>query len=484
MPGENIALLRQQALVAGQWVDALEGSTTTVTNPATGEELGSVPNLSREQVSQAIDSAQNAFVGWSRLTAHARAEVLRRWHVLIDEHREELAYLMTLEQGKPLAESRAEIDYANAFIQWFAEEGIRAYGKVIPTYNNDRRVVLVKQPVGVCAAITPWNFPAAMITRKVAPALAAGCTMIVKPAMETPFTALAMADLGMQAGLPNGVLSVVTGDAQEIGAELTSNSTVRKLSFTGSTAVGKLLMGQCAPSMKRLSLELGGNAPLIVFDDADMETAVQGCMDSKYRNTGQTCVCANRILVQADIYDDFCAELAKASSKLTVGSGLDEASVLGPLISEKALEKVDAIVEDARQLGAKVLAGGKHHDLGGLYYEPTVISSLTPKMRAWSEEIFGPVAAVARFETEEEAIRLANDTPYGLAAYFFTRDMARSWRVGEALQTGIVGVNTGRISSPAVPFGGVKESGIGREGGFCGIDEYLDLKSLTFSGIN
>lgn len=484
MPGEKIALLRQQALAGGQWVDALDGSTTAVINPATGEQLGTVPNISRGQVSLAIDSAQNAFIEWSRLTSHARAGILRRWHVLIDKHREDLAHLMTLEQGKPLAESLAEIDYANAFIQWFAEEGIRAYGKVVPTYNNDRRVVLVKQPVGVCAAITPWNFPAAMITRKVAPALAAGCTMIVKPAMETPFTALAMADLGMQAGLPEGVLSVITGNAKEIGAELTGNSTIRKLSFTGSTAVGKLLMGQCAPGMKRLSLELGGNAPLIVFDDADIEIAVQGCIDSKYRNTGQTCVCANRILVQADIYDDFCAELAKASSELTVGSGLDEASVLGPLISEKALAKVDAIVEDARQHGAKVLTGGKHHDLGGLYYEPTVISSLTPEMRAWSEEIFGPVAAVARFETEEEAIRLANDTPYGLAAYFFTRDMARSWRVGEALQTGIVGVNTGRVSNPAVPFGGVKESGIGREGGFCGIDEYLDLKSLTFSGIN
>jgi len=356
--------------------------------------------------------------------------------------------------------------------------------EVLPTYNNDRRVVLIKQPVGVCAAITPWNFPAAMITRKVAPALAAGCTMIVKPAMETPFTALAMADLGMQAGLPAGVLSVVTGDAEEIGAELTGNSVVRKLSFTGSTAVGKLLMAQCAPTMKRLSLELGGNAPLIVFDDADIETAVQGCMDSKYRNTGQTCISANRILVQANIHDDFCAALAEASSRLCVGPGLDDSSQQGPLINHKALEKVESILEDALQLGAKVHTGGKRHSLGGLYYQPTVISSLTPQMRAWSEEIFGPVAAVTRFETEDQAIRLANNTPYGLAAYFFTRDMARSWRVGEALQTGIVGVNTGKVSSPVVPFGGVKESGIGREGGFCGIDEYLDLKSLTFSGID
>jgi succinate-semialdehyde dehydrogenase/glutarate-semialdehyde dehydrogenase len=425
---------------------------------------------------RAIDAAERAWKPWRELTAGTRGSFLRRWHDLMRANQEDLARIMTAEQGKPLAESRGEIAYAASFIEWFAEEGRRVYGDLIPPHQTDKRILVLRQPVGVCAAITPWNFPAAMITRKAGAALAAGCTLVVKPAAETPLSALALAVLAERAGIPPGVLNVVTGEAVSIGGELTRNPVVRKLSFTGSTAVGRLLMRQCADTLKKLSLELGGNAPFIVFDDADPDAAVEGVMQSKYRNTGQTCVCANRILVQDGIYDAFAERLAVRVAELRVGPGTEEGVSQGPLISGDALAKVEAHIADALAKGARVVTGGGRHELGGTFFQPTVIRDVTPAMRIASEETFGPVAPLFRFRTEGEAVDMANDTEYGLAAYFYSRDLSRVWRVLEGLEYGMVGVNTGLISTPVAPFGGVKQSGLGREGSRHGIDEYLEMK--------
>ncbi|HEY4210111.1 MAG TPA: NAD-dependent succinate-semialdehyde dehydrogenase [Steroidobacteraceae bacterium] len=470
-------LLRTQAFINGQWTGADEGGTVPVLNPATGETLGTVPNMSAAETRRAIEAAAAAFPAWAARTAQDRSIILRRWFNLMLENREDLATLMTAEQGKPLSESRGEIGYAAAFIEWFAEEGKRLYGEIIPPHQADKRLLVLRQPVGVVGAITPWNFPAAMITRKAAPALAAGCTFVCKPATQTPFSALAMAELGARAGIPPGVLNFITGrNSAAIGGELTSNPTVRKITFTGSTEVGKKLMVQSAATMKKISLELGGNAPFIVFEDADLDAAVAGAIASKYRNTGQTCVCANRLLVQAPVYDAFTAKLVAAVSALRVGDGLKGATEQGPLIDAKALAKVEEHIADALSKGAKIAAGGKRHALGGTFYEPTVITNATPQMLMAREETFGPVAPLFRFETEAEAIRMANDTEFGLAAYFYTRDLSRSWRVAEALQYGIVGLNTGLISTEVAPFGGIKESGVGREGSRHGILDYTELK--------
>ncbi len=473
------ALFRQQCYVAGSWIDADSGAASIITNPATGATLGRVPDLGAAETRRAIEAARAALPGWRAWTASARATILRGWFELLLEHREDLAVLMTLEQGKPLAEARGEIGYAAGFIEWFAEEGKRVYGDVIPTPWPDRRILALKEPVGVCAAITPWNFPAAMIARKAGAALAAGCTMVVKPAPQTPFSALALAVLAERAGLPAGVLNVVTGPAQAIGDEILDNPLVRKLSFTGSTRTGKYLMQRCAGTLKRLSLELGGNAPFIVFDDADLDAAVAGALTSKYRNSGQTCVCANRFLIQDGIYDAFAAKLTQAvREQLKVGNGLEPGVMQGPLIDAAALAKVERHVADALAQGAKVLTGGQRHALGGTFYEPTVLAEVTPAMLVAREETFGPVAPLFRFQTDAEAIRLANATEFGLAAYFYSRDLSRAFRVAEALQYGMVGVNTGLISTEVAPFGGVKESGFGREGSKYGIEEYLDLKYL------
>jgi succinate-semialdehyde dehydrogenase/glutarate-semialdehyde dehydrogenase len=478
-------LFRQQAFVAGRWVDAEGGQVKQVFNPANGQLIGTVPNCTATEARTAIEAADKALADWRSRTAKARAQVLRKWFDLIMANQEDLAVLMTVEQGKPLAESRGEIAYAASFIEWFAEEGKRVYGDVIPSHGPDKRIVVLKQPIGVCAAITPWNFPTAMITRKVGPALAAGCTMVVKPSELTPYSALALCVLAERAGLPAGVLSVVTGDPKPIGEEFTSNPLVRKLSFTGSTAVGKLLMSQCAGTVKKLSLELGGNAPFIVFDDADLEAAVNGAIASKYRNAGQTCVCANRIYVQSGIYDRFAARLAEKVAEMKVGNGLDQGTVIGPLIEEKAVAKVEEHVSDAVSKGAKVVIGGKRPEGGkGYFYLPTVLTDIKPGMRVLREETFGPVAPLMKFETEEEAIQLANATEFGLAAYFYSRDLARVWRVAEALECGIVGINEGIISTEVAPFGGVKESGIGREGSKYGIDDYLEIKYLCIGGVS
>ncbi len=477
-------LFRQQCYVGGRWRDAGDGARIEVINPATAEVLGSVPAMTREDTRAAVEAAQEAYAGWRERTAKERAKLLRAWYELIMQHQEDLARLMTAEQGKPLVESRGEIAYGASFIEWFAEEGKRAYGDVIPTPQADRRLVVIKEPVGVVAAITPWNFPCAMITRKVGPALAAGCTAVVKPASATPYSALALAELAERAGIPPGVLNIVTGSAGVIGEELTSNPTVRKLSFTGSTEVGKKLMAQCAATVKKLSLELGGNAPFIVFDDADLDAAVTGVLASKYRNTGQTCVCANRVLVQDGIYEVFAARLAAAVAALTVGNGLQEGVTQGPLIDRNALVKVERLVADAVEQGARVVSGGKRHALGGTFYEPTVLADVTDEMIIAREEIFGPVAPLYRFRSEAEAIAMANDTPYGLASYFYSRDIGRCWRVAEQLEYGIVGVNEGIISNEVAPFGGVKESGIGREGSRYGIDEFLEIKYLCLGGID
>jgi succinate-semialdehyde dehydrogenase/glutarate-semialdehyde dehydrogenase len=447
-----------------------------VMNPATGAVLGSVPKMGVGETRRAIDRAEAAWGGWRAMMAGERAAILRRWHDLILDNREDLARLMTAEQGKPLAEARGEVEYAASFIEWFAEEGRRIYGDTIPQHQGDKRNLVLKQPVGVSAAITPWNFPAAMITRKAAAALAAGCSMVVKPAEDTPFTALALCELAEQAGMPPGVLSVVTGNPEEIGGELTSNPKVRKLSFTGSTEVGKLLMRQCADTLKKLSLELGGNAPFIVFDDADLDQAVEGAMASKYRNSGQTCVCANRLLVQNGIYEAFAEKLARAMERLNVGEGVEEGVNQGPLINQAAVEKVEAHIADAVARGGRVVVGGARHPRGGTFFQPTLLTHITSDMRIAREEIFGPVAPLYRFSTEQEAIAMANDTEYGLAAYFYTQNLGRSWRVSEALEYGIVGINTGIISTTVAPFGGMKASGIGREGSKYGIDEYLEIK--------
>ena len=476
---KDIGIFHQQCFIDGGWLDADSGESIVIRNPATGETLGTVPKMGAAETRRAIEAAHVALPGWRALTAQARATILRRWFNLLLEHQEDLATLMTSEQGKPLAEARGEIAYAASFIEWFAEEGKRVYGEVIPTPWPDRRILTLKEPVGVCAAITPWNFPAAMIARKAGAALAAGCTMVVKPAPQTPFSALALAVLAERAGLPAGVLNVVTGPAQIIGDEILDNPLVRKLSFTGSTRTGKYLMQRCAGTLKRLSLELGGNAPFIVFDDADLDAAVAGALASKYRNSGQTCVCANRFLIQDGIYDAFAAKLTQAvRTQLKVGNGLEPGVMQGPLIDAAALAKVERHVADAVARGANVLTGGRRHALGGTFYEPTVLSEATQEMLVAREETFGPVAPLFRFHTDAEAIQWANTTEFGLAAYFYSRDLGRVFRVAEALQYGMVGINTGLISTEVAPFGGIKESGFGREGSKYGIEEYLNLKYL------
>jgi len=472
------SLLRQQCYVDGAWIGADAGGTIDVTNPATGERIGTVPNVGAAETRRAIEAASRAFPAWAAKTAKERAAILRRWNDLMLANVDDLAALMTAEQGKPLAESKGEIAYAASFIEWFAEEGKRVYGDVIPGHQPDKRIVVLRQPIGVVAAITPWNFPAAMITRKAGPALAAGCTFVCKPATQTPYSALAMAELAERAGVPKGVFSVVTGSATVIGGEMTSNPIVRKLTFTGSTEIGKKLMQQCAGTLKKLSLELGGNAPFIVFDDADLDAAVQGAIASKYRNTGQTCVCANRLLVQEGVYDAFVAKLADAVRKLRVGDGLRGPTEQGPLIDEKAVAKVEEHIADAVAKGGRIALGGKRHALGGTFFEPTIVTHVTPDMLVAREETFGPIAPIFSFSDEQEAIRMANDTEFGLASYFYTRDLGRTWRVSEGLEYGIVGVNTGLISTEVAPFGGVKESGFGREGSKYGILDYTELKYL------
>ena len=480
----NTSLFRERCYIDGAWVDAQDGAVIEVNNPATGSVLGTVPGLATEDTRRAIAAADAAWPEWRAMTGKERAVIMRRWFELMMENQEDLAVLMTTEQGKPLAESRGEIAYAASFIEWFAEEGKRVYGDTMPHPLRGKRIVVLKQPIGVVAAITPWNFPAAMITRKCAPALAAGCTVVSKPASQTPYTALALAELAERAGMPKGVFNVITGPSAVIGAELTSNPTVRKLGFTGSTEVGKALMAQCAGTVKKVSLELGGNAPFIVFDDADLDAAVAGAMASKYRNAGQTCVCANRVLVQDAVYDAFAEKMADAVGKLKVGNGLEDGVQQGPLIDMRAVEKVEFHIADATQKGAQVVAGGSRHALGGTFFEPTLLTQMTPEMAVANEETFGPVAPLFRFHDEEEAIRMANDTEFGLAAYFYSRDIGCIWRVSEALEYGIVGVNEGIISNEVAPFGGMKESGIGREGSRYGMDEFLEIKYLCMGGID
>jgi succinate-semialdehyde dehydrogenase/glutarate-semialdehyde dehydrogenase len=477
-------LFRQQCYIDGAWVDADGGGTIPVENPANGERLGTVPKMGADETRRAIAAADRAWPSWRAKTAKERAVILRKWFELMMANQEDLAQLMTAEQGKPLTESRGEIAYAASFIEWFGEEGKRTYGDTIPSHGADKRIVVLKQPIGVCGAITPWNFPAAMITRKAGPALASGCTMVLKPASQTPFSALALCELAERAGVPKGVFSCVTGSAKEIGGEITGNPIVRKVTFTGSTEIGKLLMAQCAATVKKTSMELGGNAPFIVFDDADLDAAIKGAMASKYRNAGQTCVCANRILVQDKVYDAFARKLADAVSAMTVGDGTQPGTVIGPLIDMKAVEKVEHHIADAVKKGAKVLVGGKRHKLGGSFFEPTVLVDVTTDMVVTREETFGPVAPLFRFKTEAEAIRMANDTEFGLAAYFYGRDIGRVWRVAEALEYGIVGINEGIISTEIAPFGGVKESGIGREGSKYGIEEFLEVKYLCMGGVD
>ncbi len=479
----DMSLFREQAFIGGHWEDAADGAVKQVVNPANGQVIGVVPHMGAAQTRQAIEAAEAALPQWRSRTAKERAQILRKWFDLMMANQEDLAVLMTLEQGKPLAESRGEIAYSAAFLEWFGEEGKRAYGDVIPSHGRDKRIVVLKQPIGVTAAITPWNFPSAMITRKVGPALAAGCTMVVKPSELTPYSALALCVLAQRAGIPPGVLSVVIGDSKAIGGELTSNPIVRKLSFTGSTGVGKLLMSQCASTVKKLSLELGGNAPFIVFDDADLEAAVRGAVASKYRNAGQTCVCANRIFVQSGIYDRFADRLAEVASGMKVGDGLNEETQIGPLIEEKAVLKVEQHVADAVAKGAKILTGGKRGDAAGSFYIPTVLTGISADMLAMQEETFGPVAPLMKFDTEADVIKLANSTEFGLASYFYSQDVARVWRVAEALESGMVGINDGLISTEVAPFGGVKESGIGREGSKYGLEEYMEIKYLCFGGL-
>ena len=478
------ALFRQQCYVGGDWVDADSGETFDVIDPASGQTVGTVPSFGVAETRRAVEAANAAYPAWRALTGKERASVLRRWYELMLEHQEDLAIIMTAEQGKPMAESRGEILFGSSFIEWFAEEAKRAYGDVIPTHLADRRIVVTKEPVGVVASITPWNFPNAMITRKAGPALAAGCTVVARPASSTPLSALALGELATRAGIPAGVFNVVTGPSSAVGGELTSNPIVRKLSFTGSTEVGKILLEQCAGTVKKVSMELGGNSPFIVFDDADVDAAVEGAMASKYRNTGQTCVCANRFLVQEGVHDEFARKLAEAAGNLRVGPGLAGETDQGPLIDMAAVEKVEDHIQDAVNGGGTVVSGGQRHELGGTFFEPTVITGVTPAMKVAREETFGPVAPVFRFKTEEEAIQLANATEFGLAAYFYSRDIGRIWRVGEALEYGIVGINVGIISTEVAPFGGFKESGIGREGSKYGLDEFLEVKYMCVGGID
>ena len=477
------SLLKQLCYIDGKWVGADSARTFAVTNPATGEPLAVVPDAGAAETRRAIEAARVAQPGWRARTAGERAKILRRWYELLLANQEDLARLMTAEQGKPLAEARGEIAYAASFIEWFAEEGKRIYGDMIPPHNADKRVLVAKEPIGVCAAITPWNFPAAMITRKVGPALAAGCTIVLKPAEATPLSALALAELAERAGVPKGVFNILTGDPVAIGGELCANPTVRKLSFTGSTEVGRILMQQCAPTIKKLSLELGGNAPFIVFDDADLDAAVQGAMLSKYRNTGQTCVCANRLLVQEGIHDACVEKLAAAVAALRVGNGVEDGVTQGPLIDDAAITKVEELVADARDKGARIVCGGRRHSLGKTYYEPTILTGVTPEMRIADEEVFGPVAPVFTFTTEADAVAMANDTDCGLASYFYTENLARSFRVASALEYGMVGINTGLISTEVAPFGGMKSSGLGREGSRYGIEDYVEIKYICIGGI-
>ncbi len=475
---QDQTLFKQQCLINGQWLDANSNEVIDVNNPASNQVIGTIPKMGRDETKAAINAAFEAQKAWAKKTAAERAKILRAWYQLILENQEDLALIMTTEQGKIIAEARGEISYAASFIEWFAEEGKRVYGDIIPSPRADARIVVTKQPIGVCVAITPWNFPAAMITRKAGAALAAGCSIVIKPASQTPFTALALAELAIRAGIPDGVLSVVTGSAKEIGAEMTSNPIVRKLSFTGSTEIGIKLLEQCAPTIKKTSMELGGNAPFIVFDDADIDAAVAGAIICKFRNAGQTCICANRILVQDSIYDEFAQKLADKVNALRLGNGLSPYADLGPLIDQNAIDKVEKLIADAREKGATVQTGGSKADLGGTFFTPTVLTGITKEMLIASEEIFGPVAPLIRFKTEEEAITIANDVPYGLASYFYSRDIKRVWRVGEALEYGMVGINTGAISNEVAPFGGIKSSGLGREGSKYGIDDYLEIKYM------
>ena len=477
------SLLRQQCFINGEWCDAADASTIDVLNPATGARLGTVPHMGQDETRQAIEAANAAWPAWRKKSAKERAAILRAWNDLMLANADDLALIMTAEQGKPLAEAKGEVVYAASFIEWFAEEGKRVAGDTLQSPWPDRRMVVTKEPIGVCAAITPWNFPAAMITRKVGPALAAGCPIVVKPAELTPFSALALAVLGERAGLPKGVFSVLTGDSKAIGLEMTSNPIVRKVSFTGSTQVGRILMQQCAPTIKKVSLELGGNAPFIVFDDADIDAAVEGAIASKYRNAGQTCVCANRLYVQDGIYEKFAEKLVAAVGKLQVGNGVDAGVTQGPLIEEKAVAKVEQHIADALAKGARLLTGGKRHALGHSFFQPTVLADVTTEMQVAGEETFGPLAPLFRFKTEEEVIAMANDTEFGLAAYFYSRDIGRVWRVAEALESGMVGVNTGLISNEVAPFGGVKQSGLGREGSVYGMDDYLVIKYICMGGM-
>jgi succinate-semialdehyde dehydrogenase/glutarate-semialdehyde dehydrogenase len=482
-PIKDERLFRQQCYVGGKWIDADNGASFAVTNPADGSVLGTVPDLGTAETRRAIEAADAALPAWRAKSAKERSAILRRWFDLCMANLDDLTTLVTLEQGKPLAEARGEVSYGSTFLEWFADEARRVYGDVIPANTGDKRIVVLKQPVGVVAAITPWNFPNAMITRKAGAALAAGCTIVIKPAESTPYSALALAELGERAGLPPGVLNVITGVPEVVGAELTSNPTVRKLSFTGSTEVGRLLLRQCADTVKKVSMELGGNAPFIVFEDADLDKAVAGAVASKYRNSGQTCVCANRIFVQEGIYDAFAAKLREAINKLVVGNGMEKGVNIGPLIDQAGVQKVEEHIQDAVAHGAKVLQGGKKHALGGTFFEPTILTDVKPGMRLMKEETFGPVAPLVRFKTEQDVIAMANDTIYGLASYFYTRDLARAWRVAEALEYGMVGINEGILSTEVAPFGGVKQSGIGREGSKYGIEEYLEMKFMYLGGM-
>ena len=479
------SLFKQQCYLNGAWVDAPAGTeTTTVTNPATGEVIGHVPRMGRDAAAQAINDANASWKAWRNKTAKERSAILRKWFELMVANADDLALILTTEQGKPLAEAKGEILYSASFIEWFSEEGKRIYGDTIPTVAMDKRIMVTKEPIGVCVAITPWNFPSAMITRKAAPALAAGCPMIVRPADLTPFSALAMAELAHRAGVPAGVFQVITGRSTELGAEFTENPVVRKLTFTGSTEVGRKLMAQCAPTIKKLSLELGGNAPFIVFDDADLDAAVEGAIASKYRNAGQTCVCANRLYVQSGVYDEFAKKLAAAVAKLHVGNGVDAGVTTGPMIEEKAVQKVEEHIADATSKGASVILGGKRHTLGHSFFEPTILTNVTQQMLVAREETFGPLAPLFKFETEEEVIQYANDTEFGLVSYFYSRDIGRIFRVSEALEYGMVGVNSGLISNEVAPFGGVKQSGLGREGSKYGIEDYLVIKYTCLAGLD
>ncbi len=479
----ELDLLKQQCYIDGAWQDADDGKTIDVGNPSTGEKLGTVPKMGAGETRRAIAAASAALPAWSAKTAKERAAILRRWFDLMMENQEQLAKIMTAEQGKPFDESMGEIAYGASFIEWFAEEGKRVYGDTIPATTADKRIIVIKQPIGVVAAITPWNFPNAMVTRKCGPALAAGCTVVVKPATATPYSALALAELGERAGLPKGTLNIVTGSAGAIGGELTGNPIVQKVTFTGSTEIGKLLMRECADTVKKVSMELGGNAPFIVFDDADLDAAVDGALASKYRNTGQTCVCANRLLVQSSVYDAFSKKLAVAVAKLKVADGFTKGATQGPLIDMAAVEKIESHIKDALDKGAKVLLGGQRHELGSSFFQPTILTDVTPDMVCAREETFGPLAPLFRFETEADAIHMANDTEFGLASYFYARDIGRIWRVAEALEYGIVGINEGIVSTEVAPFGGVKESGLGREGSKYGIEDFMELKYMCMGGI-